>query len=74
MMDENMSAVDRLIVNTLDKSKRPLSTYQIGKRTKVSWSTANTHCYKLKALNRVDMEVIHNHLGQTKTLWSLIKN
>jgi len=73
MKDDYMSTVDKLIVNVLDKSSRPLSTYQIGKRTKVSWSTANTHCYKLKALDKVDMEVIKNHLGQTKTLWSLIK-
>ncbi len=73
MREKHLSAVDRLIVNVLNKSRGPLSTYQIGKRTKVSWSTANTHCYKLKALNRVEMEVIQNHLGQTKTLWSLVR-
>ncbi|OYT27177.1 MAG: hypothetical protein B6U97_02215 [Candidatus Altiarchaeales archaeon ex4484_96] len=73
MREGHLSAVDKLILNVLDKSKRPLSTYQIGKRTKVSWSTANTHCYKLKALGKVDMEVVNNHLGQSKMLWRIIK-
>ena len=71
MKEEHLSVVDRLIVNELRKSKRPLSTYQIGKKLNISWSTANTHCYKLKATGKVDMEVVNNHLGQRKMLWGL---
>ncbi len=71
MNEEHLSTVDRLIVNALNKSRVPLSTYQIGKKVNISWSTANTHCYKLKALGKLNMEVMSNHLGQTKMLWSI---
>ncbi|RLI95203.1 MAG: hypothetical protein DRO92_02120 [Candidatus Altiarchaeales archaeon] len=71
MKDGHLSAVDRLIVNTLKNSKKPLSTYQIGKRINISWSTANTHCYKLKAMGKIRMEIVKNHLGQIKMLWRI---
>jgi len=71
MKDEHFSAVDGLIVGALKASKAPLSTYQIGKKLKISWSTANTHCYKLQAMGHLNMDMITNHIGQTKMLWRL---
>ena len=71
MKEGHLSAVDRLIINTLKNSKKPLSTYQIGKRINISWSTANTHCYKLKAMGKIHMEIVKNHLGQIKMLWRI---
>ena len=71
MNEEHISAVDKLIVVALKKSNKPLSTYQIAKSANLSWSTANTHCYKLKSIGMLNMKRVRNHLGQTKVLWNL---
>lgn len=47
--DKTSDTLDSVIRNVLFKSKKPLSTYEIAKQTGVSWSTANMHCFKLKA-------------------------
>lgn len=41
--------LDSLIKSVLCESHKPLSTYEIAKKAGVSWSTANMHCFKLKA-------------------------
>ncbi|NPA38497.1 MAG: winged helix-turn-helix transcriptional regulator [Candidatus Nanohaloarchaeota archaeon] len=46
-MSEAM-AVEDAIIALLKKEKKPLSTYQIAKKIGISWSTANTYCYKMK--------------------------
>ncbi|RLI95646.1 MAG: hypothetical protein DRO92_01640 [Candidatus Altiarchaeales archaeon] len=70
--EEHINAVDRIIMLALKKSKRPLSTYQIAKNANLSWSTANTHCYKLKSIGVLHMQRVRNHLGQTKVIWKLL--
>jgi len=46
--DKTSDNLDSVIQNVLVRSKKPLSTYEIAKKTGVSWSTANMHCFKLK--------------------------
>ncbi|MEA1924673.1 MAG: hypothetical protein U9M95_02280 [Candidatus Altiarchaeota archaeon] len=72
MDNEHINAVDRLMVLALNKAKKPLSTYQIAKNANISWSTANTHCYKLKSIGVLDMRRVKNHFGQTKVMWRVI--
>jgi len=45
---------DKEIIELLKRSSGPLSTYQIAKILKISWSTANLHCYKLKTIGKID--------------------
>ena len=71
MMDE----VDLLIEKILKKSKDPLSTYDITKKAGVSWSTVNTHLYKLQALGLVDVQVFTQKIGERKRkMWKLKKS
>lgn len=46
--DKTSDNLDSVIQTVLIMSKKPLSTYAIAKKTGVSWSTANMHCFKLK--------------------------
>ena len=48
MGDTNRVSVEEAIINLLKKEKKGLTTYQIAKKLGISWSTANTYCYKLK--------------------------
>lgn len=68
-----MDRIDALIMEILKNSKNPLSAYMIAKEAKISWSTANTHCYKLKSVGLVDSRSVRSHFGQKKVFWSLIK-
>jgi len=72
MDNEHINAVDRLMMLALNTAKKPLSTYQIAKNANISWSTANTHCYKLKSIGVLDMKRVKNHFGQTKVMWQVI--
>lgn len=45
---------DEDIIKLLKRVAVPLSTYQIAKILKISWSTANLHCYKLKTFGKID--------------------
>jgi len=47
--DKTSDNLDSVIQTVLVRSKKPLSTYEIAKKTGVSWSTANMHCFKLKS-------------------------
>ncbi|MEA3255716.1 MAG: hypothetical protein U9Q22_07785 [Candidatus Altiarchaeota archaeon] len=69
----SLAPIDRLIVITLKSRGKPLSTYELAKETKISWSTANTHCYKLKSVGLVDRRSVRSHFGQKKVFWSLIE-
>ena len=73
MEEESLSPIDRLIIIALKSSKQPLSTYRIAKKANVSWSTANTHCYKLTSLGIVNRKGEKTHFGQKKVFWRLIK-
>ncbi len=66
--------VGEVIVKLLRESKTPLSTYELAKKSKISWSTANTHCYKLKDVGIVDGKLETADIGASKKmLWWLKK-
>ena len=64
------SKVDRLIRDVLKKEKS-LSTYEIAKKIGISWSTANSHCYKLKAFGVIDCKDEETKLGMRRIVWWL---
>ncbi|MEA3255713.1 MAG: HTH domain-containing protein [Candidatus Altiarchaeota archaeon] len=66
-----LDRIDGLIMEILKDSKSPLSAYMIAKEAKISWSTANTHCYKLKSLGIIEDRIIETEIGQRKTYWKL---
>ncbi|OYT27174.1 MAG: hypothetical protein B6U97_02200 [Candidatus Altiarchaeales archaeon ex4484_96] len=73
MDEDHINAVDRLILLAMKRVNKPLSTYQIAKNANISWSTANTHCYKLKSIGVLDMKRVKNHFGQTKVMWRALE-
>ena len=72
MAKEANIPVSEIIKKILKEAKEPLSTYEIAKKAKISWSTANTHCYKLKDEGVIDgkLEVAEVGSGR-KMLWYL---
>ena len=65
-----LSGVDKLILDLLKKTDEPLSTYQIAKKTKITWPTANTHCYKLKSMNLIQSKQEKSKFGPNeKVVW-----
>jgi Mn-dependent DtxR family transcriptional regulator len=65
-----LSDVDKVILNLLKKTGKPLSTYQIAKKAKVTWPTANSHCYKLKSMNLVESKQEKSKFGPNeKVVW-----
>ncbi len=61
---------DKEIIKLLKKSPEPLSTYQIAKDLKISWSTANSHCFKLKSFGKIEGEFKESKFGQgMKMVW-----
>lgn len=64
--------VGEVILKTLKDNKEPLSTYEIAKKIGISWSTANTHCYKLKDEGKIKGELKRAEVGAgRKMLWFL---
>lgn len=64
------SITDGKILKILRESKVPISTYQIAKKTNVVWSTANSHCYKLKSMKRIDSKTEKSKFGfGEKIIW-----
>ena len=70
-MEEDLMEIDRAILSAIRNSRQPLSTYGIAKDTKVSWSTANIHCYKLKAIGVISERRQESRFGQSKVLWEI---
>ena len=68
-----MSKTDDLIRSALARSKKQLSTYEVAKLAGISWSTANMHCYKLKANGIVDCREEEGKTGAKKVVWWLKK-
>ena len=65
-----MSPLDEEIVKILKQAERPLSTYEIAKKLKISWSTANLHCYKLKAMGVLKSKSVESKFGlKEKMVW-----
>lgn len=66
---EMLDEIDKLIIDTLKKHKK-LTTYQLAKQTKLSWSTVNSHCYKLKSMDAVDGKMEPARVGsRKKVIW-----
>ncbi len=70
-MEESLSPIDRLIIIALKSNGKALTTYQVAKQANLAWSTANSHCYKLKSLGLVNMKTVMSSFGQKKVFWSL---
>ena len=65
-----LSDVDKRILELLKSSKKPLSTYQIAKMAKITWPTANSHCYKLKSMNKIESRQEKSKFGsREKVVW-----
>lgn len=66
--------VSVIIKKILEESKDSLSTYEIAKKTNLSWSTVNIHCYKLKDQDVLNCKVKMAEVGSgKKILWFLKK-
>ncbi len=68
-----LNKADELIRSLLKTSKRLLSTYEIAKEINVSWATANTHCYKLKAFGIIDGKNEEVKIGLKRIVWWIKK-
>ena len=65
-----LSDLDKRILSLLKKTENPLSTYQIAKKAKITWPTANSHCYKLKSMNLVESKQEKSKFGPNeKVVW-----
>jgi len=66
---DNVS-VSEMILKALKESSAPVSTYELAKKLGISWSTANTHCYKLKDAGKIDNKEIVQRIGAgKKVVW-----
>ena len=71
--EDQLGEADRIILDLLGKSKEPLSTYDIAKKSKITWLTVKAHCYKLMALGMIDNEAEASRLGMKKVMWRMVK-
>ncbi len=69
---DNISVEDS-ILKTLKESAEPVSTYELAKKLGISWSTANTHCYKLKDAGKIDKKDIVPKIGAGKKVVWFVK-
>ena len=65
--------VGEVVLKLLRESKVSLSTYEIAKKASISWSTANTHCYKLKDEGLIDGKLEMADVGSSKKMLWWIK-
>jgi len=72
-MKKELSPIDNVIVKTIKGARKPISTYKLAKETTLSWSTVNSHCYKLKSFGILDMISKRTPFGQKKMLWHVVK-
>jgi Mn-dependent DtxR family transcriptional regulator len=70
-MDKDLTPIDKVIVEMIRGEKKPVSTYKLAKETKLSWSTVNSHCYKLKSFGILDMASHSSPFGRKKLLWNV---
>lgn len=70
---EMLDEIDRLILKIM-KKEGPITTYQIAKMADISWSTANTHCYKMQAINVVKGRFEQEKIGaRRKVVWRILE-
>lgn len=75
MIESNGTVLDQLdkfILSTLRTSKEPITTYELAKIAKVSWSTVNSRCYKLKSVGKIKGKTETSPMGlRKKKIWWL---
>jgi len=64
-----LTRTDKLILNLLKSSSKPLTTYEIAKKLEISWATVNIHCNKLRFHRMIKSEEKTSKTGAKKTLW-----
>ena len=64
-----LDRTDNLIKGVIKTAKSPLSTYEIAKKSGVSWATANIHCYKMMALGFLDCKNQEVKIGMKRMIW-----
>lgn len=70
---EMLDEIDRLILKII-KKEGSQTTYQIAKLADISWSTANTHCYKMQAIGVLKGRFEQEKIGaRRKVVWRLIE-
>lgn len=69
--DIKLDRVDKIIQGLLKSRKVPLSTYDIAKKAKISWATANIHCYKLMAFGVLNCKNEEVKIGMKRVVWWL---
>lgn len=63
---------DKLAKKILKESDKPISTYELAKRAKISWSTANMHLFKLMAFGVITGEEEETNVGPgRKMMWRI---
>jgi predicted transcriptional regulator len=63
---------DKLAEKILKESSRPISTYELAKRAKISWSTANMHLFKLMAFGVITGVEEETNVGPgRKMMWRI---
>jgi predicted transcriptional regulator len=72
-IQQNLDKVDRMIKDFLKKSSQPISTYDIAKRLNISWSTANTHCYRLMAYGVIASKNEEVRISVKRVVWWYMK-
>ena len=65
-----LSPTDKLILDLLKSSGRPLTTYEIAKKLEISWATVNVHCNKLRWQGVIKGEEKISKTGMKKIVWS----
>ena len=66
-----LSEIDKRILQVLKNNMRAMSTYELAKEGKFSWSSANVHCYKLKSMGLIEGYTEEICLGKIRNLWKL---
>lgn len=73
-MKNELGEIDRLILNAVKEAKNPISTYDVAKKTGISWSTASSHCYKLMAFGILESKSEKSRAGVGhKIMWNVLK-
>jgi len=71
MVEEELTNVDKLILQHLKSSKTPRTTYELAKDLEISWATVNLHCNKLFWMKQIKKEIKVSKTGMKKVYWSV---
>lgn len=66
---DELSGIDKEIIELLTKEGNPLSTYKVAKRADVSWATANAHLKDLQIKEFVKSEETESKGKKSRVWW-----